>query len=304
VYRDEVEGFDVAKVHVPGLVTTYYRELRDDHGIYAPPMRVQGDWTKAGEEETGLRFVPIFPFLNRGGLGEFEAHTDILDRINWDILQRLVITAMQAYRQRALTTENGDPLPTTDADGNEIDYDDMFSASPGALWELPPGFKVWESQQTDVTGILAASKDDIRDFAAVTRTPLPMLIPDGANQSAEGASASREGLVFKSIDRRNRADAALVAAMGAALAIERGLDTPVDGVEATWLPIERRSLQEMADADTKAQSIPWRDRMSEIWGFSGDRIDKMESNRAADALNTALSQPPALPVTGEQQPEA
>lgn len=304
VYRDEVEGYDVAKVHVPGLVTTYYRELNDASGLYRPPMRVQGGWTKAGDEETGLRFVPIFPFLNRGGMGEFEPHTDILDRINWNILQRLVITAMQAYRQRAILAEDGNPLPPVDAEGNEIDYDEMFSASPGALWELPPGFKLWESQQTDLQGILAANKDDIRDFAAVTRTPLPMLLPEGANQSAAGADSAREGLVFKATDRRNRADAALVAAMGAALAIEQGLDTPVDGVEILWEPIERRSLVEKADASTKAQDLPWRDRMTDIWGYSGDRVDKMETNRAADALNASLSQPSLPPVTGEQQPPA
>ena len=304
VYRDEVEGYDVAKVHVPGLVTTYYRELHDGNGLYAPATRIQGDWTKAGEEETGLRFVPIFPFLNRGGMGEFEPHVDVLDRINWGILQRLVITAMQAYRQRALTSKDGQPLPAVDADGNEIDYDEMFSASPGALWELPPGFDLWESQQTDLQGILSAVKDDIRDLAAVLRLPLPMFLPDGANQTAEGAAGAREGLVFKARDRRSRADAALVAAMGAALAIERGLDVPVEGVEVNWEPLEQRSLQERADASTKAQDLPWRDRMTDIWGYSGDRVDKMEANRASDALVAGLSQPPPAPVSRGDEPTA
>lgn len=300
VYRDEIDGFDVAKLHLPGIVHTYYRELRDDSGFDRRLIRVQNDWTYAGSEETGLRFVPIFPFVNRGGLGEFETHTDVLDRINWDILQRLVITAMQAYRQRAT---KGD-LPPEDEQGNEIDYAEMFKPGPGALWQLPEGVELWESQQVDLTSILSATKDDITHFAAVTRTPMSVMMPDGANQSAEGASFAKEGLVFKAADRRDRANAALARALGAALAIERGESDVIDDVEVSWLPVERQSLAERADAATKAQDLPWRTRMTDIWQFSADRVDDMESERAADALNNALTLAPTFqpPQTrGEQQ---
>lgn len=301
VYRDEVDGFDVAKLHLPGIVHTYYRELRDDSGFDRRLIRVQNDWTYAGSEETGLRFVPIFPFVNRGGLGEFETHTDVLDRINWDILQRLVITAMQAYRQRAT---KGD-LPPEDEQGNEIDYAEMFKPGPGALWQLPEGVELWESQQVDLTSILAATKDDITHFAAVTRTPMSVMMPDGANQSAEGASFAKEGLVFKAADRRDRANAALTRALGAALAIERGEPDVIDDVEVSWLPVERQSLAERADAATKAQDLPWRTRMTDIWQFSADRVDDMESERAADALNNALSLAPTFqPPQTSGEPQA
>jgi hypothetical protein len=300
VYRDDVEGFDVAYLHTVGVVDTFYRPIRDTHGKAA--MRVAGGWTWAGAEPTGLEFVPVFPFLNRGGLGEFEPHTDILDRINWNILQRLVITAMQAYRQRALTSKDGDALPTVDADGNEIDYEKVFSAAPGAMWEMPPGFDIWESQQTDITAILAANKDDITHLAAVTRTPMPTMMPGGENQTAEGASFAKEGLVFKAQDRVARASASLDLVMGAALAIESGLSVPVADVESKWLPVERQSLAERADAATKAQDLPWRTRMTDIWQFSEDRVDQMETERASDALNASLSQPPAPPVTDGNAP--
>ena len=207
---------------------------------------------------------------------------------------------MQAYRQRAV---EGD-LPDVDEDGNEVDYAEMFKPGPGSLWRLPPGVKLWESQQSELGSLLLANKDDLRDLAAVTRTSMPMLVPDGANQSAAGAEAAREGLVFKSRDRLGRADIALTAALGAALAIERGEADIVEGVEILWEPLERRSLQERADAATKAQDIPWRTRMTDIWGYSADRVDSMESERAADALNAALSQPLAPPVTRGDQPEA
>lgn len=292
VYRDHVGAYDVAYLHLPGEVFTYYRPLRDLLGHPTEMQRIEGGWSSAGSESTGLTFVPVFPFLNRGGLGEFESHTDVLDRINWNILQRLVITAMQAYRQRAV---QGD-LPPEDADGNEIDYGEMFKPGPGSLWQLPEGVTLWESGQTSVGEILNANKDDITHLAAVTRTPLPTLVPDGQNQSAEGAAFAKEGLIFKSTDRVERAKSALSRTMGAALAIENGLDTPVDDVESLWFPVERQSLTERADAAMKALDLPWRSRMLKIWQFSADEVDQMESERAADMLNASLQ----YPTSGER----
>jgi hypothetical protein len=294
VYRDTVDGYDVAHLHLPGRVFTYYRPLRDPMGAWVAASSIAGKWEYAGDEDSGLDVVPVVPFINRGGLGEFETHTDVLDRINWDILQRLVITAMQAYRQRALKTQ-GDGLPREDEDGNTIDYGEMFKPGAGSLWELPEGVDLWESSATDLTPILSAAKDDLTHLAAVTRTPMPTLMPDGANQTAEGAAFAREGLVFKSQDRVERAKASWNLGMGLALALERGERRPVADVETLWQPVERRSLQERADAATKAQDLPWRDRMTDIWGYSADRVDQMEANRGTDMLMLGLqnTQPPA-----------
>jgi Phage portal protein, SPP1 Gp6-like len=297
VYRDDVEGFDVAYLHLKGEVHTYFRPLRDSFGRSTVIGRVQGDWQHAGPaEQTGLKFIPVFPFLNRGEMGEFESHTDILDRINWNILQRLVITAMQAYRQRGIE-EGDDPLPDEDEDGNEIDYAEMFKPGAGSLWRLPKGAKLWESAQTDITAILTANKDDITHLGAVTRTPMPMLIPSGANQSAEGAHEAKAGLLTKAKDRIERAKAELALVMGAALAIETGSDTIIDGIESLWKETDETSLTEKADAASKAHDLPWRTRMTYIWGFTEERVDQMELERAEDALNASLMSPPPTQVT-------
>lgn len=289
VYRDPVDGYDVAYLHLPGRMFTYYRPLRDTAGKWIASSGIGGRWEFAGDEDTGLDVVPIVPFVNRGGLGEFEPHTDVLDRINWNILQRLVITAMQAYRQRALKTSEPGGLPREDEDGNEIDYGEMFKPGAGSLWELPEGVELWESQQTDGGWILNSNKDDLTHLAAVTRTPMPTLMPGTENQSAEGAAFAREGLTFKAQDRTERAGASWNLVNGLALAIERGERRPVENIETSWQPVERRSLQERADAATKAQDLPWRDRMTDIWGYSEDRVDTMESNRTADMLSLGLA---------------
>ncbi|MFG3338713.1 phage portal protein [Glycomyces sp. NPDC048151] len=312
VYRDDVSGLDAAYVHVLGDDGLAYVERferatpvnRD--GIPQPIQTVAGQWAPAldaegfrlGPQPTGLRHVPLVPFVNRSGRSEFGSHLDLIDRINWGVLQRLVITAMQAYKQRAT---KGD-LPETDETGTPIDYAALFRPGPGALWHLPEGVELWESGVTDVSGILTASRDDVRDLAALTRTPMSMLLPDNTNQSAEGAAAAREGLVFKTGDRLERAGPSWSLGMGLALQIEQGLNE-VPEVDVQWRPPERQSLTERLDALSKAGSdIPWRTKMARIMQFDGDEIDRMAIERAEDLLTTAPA-PPLATAPGRPAPE-
>jgi hypothetical protein len=128
-------------------------------------------------------------------------------------------------------------------------------------------------------------------------------MPEGANQSAQGADYAREGLIFKAQDRINRAGPVWDAVMGAALAIETGAASPVDDVETQWLPPERRTLAEKADAANKATDLPWRDRMTNIWQFSADQVDRMEVNREAETPPPPQISAPTngvVPATGDE----
>jgi len=281
---------DHAVLHLPGYVYRFVREATAPVP-YAPtvePWRMGGwepdpDPLKSGP--TGLDRVPIVRFENRDGVGVFAKHTDLLDRINWDILQRLLITAMQAFRQRAIKGE----LPEKDEEGNVIDYAAMFTPGPDALWTLPEGVDIWESQPGDIQAVLAGSKDDIGHFAALTRTPMATLMPgDGQNQTAEGAAFAREGLVFKSEDCIERFTSSWDVLMPLGLA----LDGIVTEVQTQWKPAERQSLSERFDALTKAGDLPWRDRMTDVLGYDAARVDQMEINRARDAEMAAKLAPP------------
>jgi hypothetical protein len=88
--------------------------------------------------------------------------------------------------------------------------------------------------------------------------------------------------VFKTEDRIARASSAWDRLMRLVL------DT--DEVVTKWLPAERQSLAERGDAASKATDLPWRTRMETIWQFSGEEIDRMEVERAAEA--DAVVQPP------------
>lgn len=309
VYRDQVQGIDFAFLHLPGMLHSFHREV----GTPAVPRRndpiftAQGGWIRDSPEAgipTGLPVVPIVPFFNRDHRGEFESHTDLLDRINWIVLQRLVITAMQAFRQRAT---KGD-LPDVDEKGAPVDYAELFKPGPGALWRLPEGVELWESAQTSLQDVLESVKADVTHLAAVTRTPISMLMPEGQNQSAEGASFAREGLVFKTKNRIARADPSWERVMRIAFAFAKDADDPPN-VGVHWMPAERQSLAERYDSLSKAgDDVPWRTKMTSILQFSGPEVDRMAAERAEDLMLAASLAPPppepTPPVAPEPEPVA
>jgi hypothetical protein len=247
--------------------------------------------------------VPVIRFRNLNGRGEFEKHMDVLDRINTMVLQRIVIAVMQAFRQRAVVGS----LPQTDEQGEAIDYSQLFVADAGALWELPDGVEMWESASTDLSPILDSVRHDVMHLAAVTQTPMHMLLPETVQGSAEGASLAREGLVYKVEDRMTRANIGLRNTLSLAFRLagdeQRAALTEIDTI---WAPPERLSMSERASANAQAIDVPWRTRMTEIMGFPPEVVDRMEGERMADQFIAALANQQATQQSGagQQQPAA
>ena len=294
VFHDDVFGIDRAFVYLPGAVFRASRPHQEGQ-----LLDVNGwEWeTQTGPNPGRLPalVVPVVPFPNRDGLrhgehwGEFETHLSVLDRINYKKLTELEIATMQAFRQRAVKG-----VPTHDAQGNEVDYDDIFAAGPGAIWHLPATAELWESGQVDLNPLRMSIRDDVQDLAAVTRTPLFYLTPEAANGSAEGASLAREGLVFKTQDRILQASEALERTMQIAFLFAGDLERArIADMEVMWADPQRFSLAERADADSKAAAggMPFRTRLRRIWQFSPQEIDRIETERATDAL---MQPPPPI----------
>jgi hypothetical protein len=322
LYHDQMAAEDVAILWLPGrkIVATRPRAARiapppSQVNLTGPPPLVPVSFSAAAftidearSESYSLKQIPVVPFGNRDRVGEFELHLDLLDRINHMILQRIVIATMQAFKQRAIelsdlaTDDPNDPrgLPTHDDEGNPIDYDDLFSADPGALWRLPVGAKIWESQQADITGILTAVKDDAMHLAVVTRTPFSMFTPDAANQSAEGAQLQREGLVFKVEDRCRIAARSWAEVMSIAFQMMGDSErAPVGGISVDWVPAERYSLAERSQADASALSLPWAQKMRIIWGMTPAEVQIAQAQRAQDAMLAAVAAPQAPTIGGQ-----
>lgn len=251
-------------------------------------------WVWWQTRTTDLENIPVIEFQNRGGSGEFERHIDVLDRINHMLLQRVVIATMQAFKQRALKGE----FPEFDAKGNKIDYDALFPSSPGAMWLIPPESEMWESQQTSIQDILASVKDDVRDLAAVTRTPMTYFSPDAANGSAEGASLQREGYTSKIDDRKARMTGRWRLFMSLMFQINGDtLRSDVTQIEILWTPTEVLSLAERYSAGAQAAgfNLPLKTIMREVLHYTPKQM------RAADLekISAALTQAAALPVNAQ-----
>lgn len=251
--------------------------------------------------------MPVVKFKNKYGMGEYEAHLDLLDRINHQILQRMIIAVMQAFRQRAVKGLEMFYPNGHEKAGQAIDYNEVFSADPAALWQLPKDAEMWESEVNDLRPILEAVKADLEHLASVTRTPMHMLSPAGVNQSAEGASLTREGLVFKVEDRIARTSHPWAQVMSLALTHSGQADRgDLSKLQTIWAPAQRLSLAERADAASKLKEIlPRRTLLITVLGMSPPDADRTMTEIADEqvlgpevqqALAAATAQQGATPA--------
>ena len=289
IFHDTEADEDVAFLWLPG-----------EQHVAVKPRRARGGgvrfssttWDWDDDRTHPLPFddlMPVVRLRNKRGVGEFERHVDLIDRISHMILQRMVIATLQAFRQRAVKG-----LPDEDDEGNPIDWEDVFVADPGALWKVPQSVEFWESGQGNIGPILESVKEDVREVAAVTRTPVGSLLPDGANQSAEGAAFHREALVLRVEDRITRAGEFWCDLMSSALRIAGETDrADRSQITALWKPANRLSLAERADASVKARDdLPLRWRLEYIWQFTPTQVDEIMQDRVADQLLTVPDEPP------------
>lgn len=249
-------------------------------------------------EELNHKIVPVVRFRNRRGIGEFEPHLDVLDRINHTLLQRMVIATYQAFRMHAIKVEDQD-MPDEDPEtGEKINYDDILTADPGMFLKVPKNAEFWESQQADMQGVLSSIKDDVLHLAAVTRTPLSVVSPDAANQSATGAELIKEGQIFKTEDKQKRAAASLALVYSIAfLCLEDEERAEKRKIVIDFAPSERFSLQQKYDAASKAPaSVAGETIMSEVLQFSPETIALNKQRVIDDAIVGALNGPAPTPA--------
>lgn len=264
-YRDEWDSADVIHLYLREGDRVAHRVARRKGRASAfttTTFRLGSTWEWVtdddGNEVSYLPRMPIIRFRNRSGVGEYERHLDTLDRINDQILNKMVIAKLQAFRQLVIKG-----LPDTEkkmVDGKitevEIDYDDAFVAAPGSAWRAPAEAEFWESAVTDIRPLLEAIKDDLEHLAAVTSTPLHIITPDAATGSAEGAGLMREEHVYAVESCRDHAEQGWAEVVATAFAF-MGDDERADvtQIETLWGPVERFSLAERADAASKLAGV-------------------------------------------------
>jgi hypothetical protein len=319
LFHDDVNDEDVAYLYLPGELLVAKKPRRRMPGsadVKFNPAAFRWDfdilndlgdavyegasgpipWLQDRDEDGNVTggVVPVVPFVNEDGLAEFEAFIPQIDRINQQILQRMTIATVQAFKQRAFKG-----LPVTDPDtGQKIDYDTIFTADPGAVWNVPASVDIWESGQLDFSGILQAIRDDVKDLYGTSGTPAYLASPDAANASAEAASLQREQTTFKVETRQDRFEPSHQLTMKLMFRTLGDVERANGSVGIIWAPAERWSMTERASAIAQTKGvIPRYQQLTEIWGMDPAQADRAMSELTDDMV---LDQQYAAGLTAAQ----
>lgn len=306
---DDIDGCQRAVIYLPNTLHYYKTTVEaSEKGAAGTSVWKSSSWeidtTDDGDDDDYpggtapnlLGVVPVVPFLNCPDLqgdtiGEFEDVTTIQDRINTEVLDRMVISAMQAYRQRWATG-----VDLTDEDGQPSGGFD-----PGAdlLWNVSDEqARFGEFSPADLTSVLKAVEADVQHLAAITRTPPHYLLGSIVNASGDALAAAETGLTSKVTERATEFGESWEMVYQLAGLI-MGKTIP-DQCEVIWQNPQFRTLMEMAAANVQlvTAGVPWRTRMS-LLDFTPSQIDQMSSERTQDAmLNAILGSP--VPSPGGQ----
>lgn len=309
IWRDLDDTKDYAMVWADGTKQKFSRPCYSDRQMKVLVPHAAGGWEAESDAAVTDGPPPVVVYDNLGGMGEFEPHIDIINRINRAILNQITTLAMQAFKQRALQIDDKTHpgLPQNDPQGNKIDWAKLFEPHPAALWNLPPGVKVWESSSTDTMPMLNAVRDYIRHLSAVTKTPLPMLVPDSQNQSAAGAENAEKSFIFKCDRVLRGVKLATEAALVIALAVEGFVN--VDTISMAFEDPARVMLSEKYQAAVAARatglSIATVQRL--ILGMTPEEINQDAKDRTTEqsqAAEKVSPEPPQQPQPDESGPLA
>lgn len=228
-----------------------------------------------GEQPTGLTELPMVQYIWRPDSSDFIPYgeagpdvRDIQDRINQTMLDRLIITRAQAYKQR---WASGLKIAQSRTGNTKPPFD------PGAdvLWVTEEkDAKFGEFGTADIRQLLEAVRDDVADIAAITKTPAHYLMGKMANVSGETLSEAETGLVSAVEDRMESVGWGHETLMKTCFRYLGNAQKAEElEAETLWTDPQRRTMQELADAAIKWSEIgiPLQ-LIMDRQGFSDDEI--------------------------------
>jgi hypothetical protein len=294
MWEDDVLGTSIAVVYLPdsihyfrGRPNSYYKNI--DYDILRSRVSSSGSWEYMGGMANPLGEVPIVPMNWRPGLhgvskSEAEEGFPIQDRINTTILDRMIISRAQAYKQR---WAKGIKIPKNDAGQPKAPFD------PGAdiLWAVESTDAAFgEFKEADITMILKAVRDDVGDLAAITKTPPHYLLGEIVNASGDALKAAETGLVSKTKARMKTAGWTWEKVIK--LAFGWLGDTAKQNevlAETIWADPESRSRAELADAILKETQMGLPPEMAfERLGLTPSQIERAMKLKRAEEMRQAM----------------
>ncbi len=239
-------------------------------------------------DEIPMFEIPNNPRLLTGGRSELEDVTDIQDRINKTLADRLITQDYGAFPQKWVSgwptkDSSGEPTPTIQTGQNRIVTTEVVETK----------FGQWAAAPLDPYS--AAKKEDVRDIASRTRTPAQYLLGDMSNVNGQTLKASESGLVAKVRQRMRSIDGPLERGMMFARRMA-GVPTP-EGltIETIWRNPEHRTEGELVDALTKMATIGVpQEALWERWGATPTEIENWKAMQEEAARAAMQSDPTTI----------
>lgn len=245
----------------------------------------------AGEQENGLRTnplgvvslveIPNNPRLLTGGVSELYDLTDIQDRVNKTLFDRLQTQEFGVDPQKWASA-----FPDEDDDGNpnvvEFGRNRMVTTN---IQETRFGnFAV-----APLDPYSSSKREDVKDIASRSRTPAQYLLGEMSNVNGETLKASESGLISKVKQRRRpfgeaAEEAMRVARLAAGLPVASGAR-----METIWTNPQFRTEGELTDAVVKKlqSGIASLRQAREDVGYTATQIRQLESDDTAARQATA-----------------
>ena len=298
VWDDDWTGQIHATLQLPAQIYKY-RADRPREGSTAAP-----EWFErevAGEQPNGQRINPLGvvsvvelpnnPRLLTGGVSELFDLTDIQDRINKTIADRLITQDYGAFPQKWASA-----WPDEDEDGNPNTID--IGRNRMVTTEVAETkFGQWDAAPLDPYS--AAKREDVKDIASRSRTPAQYLLGEMSNVNGETLKASESGLISK-VRQRLRPHSEGVEEAQRLARKAAGLSEVGEGMEAIWRSPEYRTEGELTDAVVKRLQTgiaSLRQARTDV-GYSEATIRRLETEDAEAALDPVLERAlRTLPVT-------
>lgn len=262
-------------------------------------------WVERGDpipnplKEVTLVELPNNPRLGCGGVSELADLTDIQDRINKTLVDRLMTQDFGAFPQKWAT---GWPQETPEGDPTEpinVGRDRMVTTDVKAN---EAAFGQWDAAPLDPYS--AAKREDVKDIASRSRTPAQYLLGELTNVNGETLKASESGLVSKVRQRQRPQSEGLEDGMRLARRLA-GTATEQDyAMETIWRSPEYRTEGETVDALVKMSTlgVPL-EALWERWGASQEEIRRWKSMQSDQAQRQGAADIAAF-LAGPKEPPA
>lgn len=261
VWVDEWTGQRHAELHLPEWIVPFTAKGGAHTGV--EPRWVQGESQRNPLGQVGIFELPNNPQLIGGGRSELWDLTDIQDRINKTVADRLMTQDYGAFPQK---WAKGWP---DDAPDIRVGRDRMVTTD---VPKDQADFGQWDAAPLDPYSL--AKREDVKDIASRSRTPAQYLLGEMSNVNGETLKASESGLVAKVRQRSRAIGEGLEDAVRLARKLA-GLGDGRESVRVIWRNPEFRTEGETVDALVKMDTlgVP-RVALWEKWGASQEEITR------------------------------